>query len=62
MGKATLNSGQITEYLGDGVYAVYGGYGIELRANHHLTPTDTVFLEPEVFEALVKFKEKVTGN
>lgn len=56
----TLESGQITEYIGDGVYAIYDGWGIELRANHHLDSTDKIFLEPEVFDALVKFKELVT--
>lgn len=45
------------EYLGDGVYAAFDGYQIELRANHHETPTDRVFLEPEVMDKLIKFYE-----
>ena len=46
-----------TEHLGDGVYAIYDGHGIWLYANDHENPTDRVYLEPAVFEALVRFKE-----
>lgn len=46
-------------YLGDGVYAIFDGYGIWLHANHHEHPTDRVYLEPEVFDALIRFKEEV---
>ena len=41
------------DYLGDGLYIYYDGYGIELRANHHENPTDRVYLEPSVYNALV---------
>ena len=46
-------------YLGDGVYAIFDGYGIWLHANDHRNPTDKVYLEPEVFDNLIKFKEEV---
>lgn len=42
-------------YLGDGVYVKFDGYGIELRANNHETPTDVIYLEPFVLENLIKF-------
>lgn len=45
------------EYLGDGVYAVFDGYGIWLHANDHKSPTDRVYLEPQVMEALVRFEK-----
>lgn len=45
-------------YLGDGVYALFDGWGIWLHANDHLNPTDRVYLEPEVFTALVGFKKR----
>lgn len=32
-------------YIGDGVYARFDGYQIELRANNVDNPTDTIFLE-----------------
>ena len=43
------------DYLGDGVYAIFDGWGIELRANDHQFPTDRVYLEPEVMQALERF-------
>lgn len=42
-------------YLGDGVYAIFDGCGIWLHANSHNEPTDRVYLEPEVYEALKRF-------
>lgn len=44
-------------YLGDGVYAKYDGFGIMLHANDHKDPTDRVYLEPFVFNALVEHYE-----
>jgi len=47
------------EYLGDGVYAIFDGYGIWLHANDHENPTDRIYLEPPVYEALVRFDKRV---
>ena len=44
-------------YLGDGAYATFEGWGIWLKANHHETPTDKVFLEPDALLALVRFSK-----
>lgn len=49
-------------YLGDGLYVSFDGYQIALKANHHLYPTDTVYLDPSVYENLVKFVEKLKEN
>ena len=46
-------------YLGDGLYAIFDGFGIWLHANDHADPTDKVYLEPSVLEALLKFREEV---
>ena len=46
------------DYLGDGVYAIASHGGVWLHANHHLNPTDRVYLEPEVFKALLRFWER----
>jgi hypothetical protein len=46
-------------YLGDGVYAIFDGSGVWLHANDHKYPTDKIYLEPEVFEALRRFTEEV---
>jgi len=46
-------------YLGDGVYAIFDGYGIWLHANDLGSPTDRIYLEPEVLEALDIFRKEV---
>jgi len=48
-------------YLGDGVYAIFDGFGIWLHINDHEAPTDRVYLEPKVFRALLEF-EKVSRS
>ena len=42
-----------TIHLGDGAYLHFDGHGFELRANHHETPTDRVYLEPRVLHNLL---------
>jgi hypothetical protein len=49
----------LKDYLGDGVYAIFDGYGIWLHANDHANPTDRIYLEPPVLEALHRFEERV---
>jgi len=48
------------DYLGDGVYALYDGFGVWLHANDLDHPTDKVYLEPSVLDALVHFYERMT--
>lgn len=48
----------LKDYLGDGVYALFDGYGIWLHANDHENPTDRVYLEPSVLEALNRFNKR----
>jgi len=38
-------------HLGDGVYATFDGFGIELRVNDHRNPV-AVYLEPDVLNSL----------
>jgi len=40
------------EYIGDGVYVVYEGNGFWLYANDLEKPTDAIYLEQEVLDAL----------
>ncbi len=42
-------------YIGDGVYADVDRGMIKLTAENGLCATDTIYLEPEVFEALQQF-------
>ena len=46
-------------YLGDGLYTEYDGFGIWLLANHHLHPTDKVYLEPAVYDNLTRFVKEM---
>ncbi len=53
------HNGMPVDYLGDGVYALYDYTGIWLHANHHATPTDRVYIEPQVLKNLNTFVERV---
>ena len=46
-------------YLGDGLYAIFDGHGIWLHANDHENPTDRVYLEPKVYDALRDWVDKL---
>jgi hypothetical protein len=50
------------DYLGDGVYALWTPNGIELRANDHEAPTAIIWLDNNVFEALIRFKDRMEGK
>lgn len=45
------------QYLGDGVYASFDGYHINLAANHHLN--HVIALEPEVIQTLKEYIIKI---
>jgi hypothetical protein len=49
------------EYLGDGVYASFDGYYIWLRTGAHEGPhvTNKIALEPSVYEALVRYHDRL---
>jgi len=49
---------EIKDYLGDGVYAIFDGHDIMLHANDLNNPTDKICLEPQVFDALVRFEKR----
>lgn len=41
-------------YLGDGAYARFDGYGIELTAENGIEATDHVYVEPDALVALLR--------
>jgi hypothetical protein len=49
----------IEDYLGDGVYARWDGYGVWLLANDPLIPSDRIYIEPEVWTAMQRFMGRV---
>ena len=42
-------------YLGDGVYVAHDGYILWLTAENGIRATDTIALEPEVYNALLAY-------
>ena len=52
---------RLEEYLGDGVYAIQADHGFWLRTgDHHVSLShDNIWIEPEVFDALIRFALKI---
>ena len=48
----------VADYAGDGVYVINLGFCVELRANDHENPTDTIALEPQVLEGLLRILKR----
>jgi hypothetical protein len=51
----------MTEYIGDGIYVEFDGFGIWLRANSP-DSEKKVYLEPAVLENLNRFAKKCHGE
>jgi hypothetical protein len=47
--------GMSKQYIGDGVYVEHDGYGLVLTTHNGLNVTNTIYLEPEVYRALVVY-------
>ena len=47
-----MPDGRPVIHLGHGVYAIYEPSGVWLHANHHLEPTDRIWLDNGVMENL----------
>jgi len=47
------------EYLGDGAYVTYDGFGLILTAEDGLSVTNRVYLEPEVWFRLKDFVQRI---
>jgi hypothetical protein len=54
-GEGTKENGTVKTYLGDGCYAEFDGYAITLTTENGVRTTNTIVLEPSVYEALTKF-------
>lgn len=44
-------------YLGDGVYVTFDGWSIVLTTENGVSITNTIFLEPEVIDALLAYMQ-----
>lgn len=49
-------------YLGEGIYAMFDGFGIMLMTNSHERLVDTIYLEPQVLRALNQWVESWDEN
>jgi len=47
------------EYLGDGLYASFDGFQVELYASDGRTKTNRVFLEDKVVKAFLFYLERI---
>lgn len=52
------------DYLGDSVYADFDGFCLILTTNNGLPddPSNTIYIEPLVYDALVRYMERIKGN
>jgi len=50
-------NGQPVDHAGDGVYVVVDAIGVWLHANHHENPTDRVYVEDKVMDAILRIRE-----
>jgi len=58
MTAADYANKDLADYAGDGVYVINQQPDIVLRANHHADPTDTIALEPAVFECVLRIAKR----
>jgi hypothetical protein len=54
-----IKNRHLYDYIGDGVYVKWRGDGVWLLANDHENPTDKVFLEMPVLDALNRFVKRM---
>ncbi len=50
------------KYLGDGVYAEFDGFAINLTTEDGISTTNRIVLEPQVMAALESFVETLKSN
>lgn len=53
----------IEDYLGDGVYVTFDGFGymLDLRAQGPVLPITKIMLEPAVLDALNRFRDRMNS-
>ncbi len=48
---------KLKQYLGDSVYVYYDGYHVVLTTDNGEGPTNTIYCEPSVLDALIRYNE-----
>lgn len=46
------------EYIGDGAYAEFDGYGILVTAENGISIQERIYLEPNVLKNLIEYAKK----
>lgn len=46
------------EYIGDGAYAEFDGYGILVTAENGIMIQERIYLDPDVLKALIDYAKK----
>lgn len=49
-------------YLGDGAYVSFDGWGLSLTTENGLSTTNEIYLEPDVYAALVRFVDALRSG
>lgn len=47
------------KYLGDGLYALFDGFQVELYASNGIEKTNQVYLEPSVLHAFLEYVKRL---
>lgn len=47
------------QYLGDGVYIEFDGYSLILTTENGIEVTNTIYLEPDVYHALLVYVKEI---
>jgi hypothetical protein len=50
------------KYIGDGCYAEWDGFGINLTTENGRDVTNRIYLEPEVLQALIAFNNSIRAK
>ena len=50
---------ELKAYLGDGVYVNFDGFALVLTTEDGLTVTNCIFLEPDVYRALLGYVDRL---
>lgn len=49
------------EYLGDGCYVEHDGYALKLTTENGIETTNEIYLELEVYSALLRYVDKINA-
>ena len=54
-----MKKDKFKDYIGDSVYADFDGYSIILTTENGYGPSNSIALEPEVYDALIRYIDRI---